>query len=386
MAKTKTARNDRAAQEVIIGTEPDWTVTHDDIEGSIVRAYNWYHYMSTPKKRKEWLLDYMKAEGFGPDEQKLIKGLNFDSIADWKLKPNVRCFQGRMILNGCPMPEYMRNELNDEIKTLINIARQQKQTRDAAKVEEEKKEARKPTVQERLAEVQSEYIGEVEAEIDRWLDDPSKEPEFSVYEWLNRDENAKPTHARAIAEWLEKNYIPELKEEANAKSGETAYPHLKPAQRRKFYNFVKNIADDARSWADNKTKRRKSRKKKGTPAVRKVRSLKFKENDNDLKIGSVTPSKIVGASQLIAFDVDKRKIKVYNAKDGGFDVKGTTILNFDESKSFQKTVREQYLKDVLSTVSKQGKRAVKKKIDAISAKPQSVKGRTNNNLVLMRVF
>ena len=58
-------------------------------------------------------------------------------------------------------------------------------------------------------------------------------------------------------------------------------------------------------------------------------SIKDAEN----KIASISPSKIVGAEVLFLFNSKTNQLSYYHARDrGGLEVKGTSILNFDEDK------------------------------------------------------
>jgi hypothetical protein len=103
-----------------------------------------------------------------------------------------------------------------------------------------------------------------------------------------------------------------------------------------------------------------------------------------LGLTSVKSTDIIGALQLWVYNTKNRKLGVYNAEDaGGFSVKGSTITNFSESKSIQKTLRkpEAMLPDVL----KGGKVFLRNVMDGIRAVESKLNGRLNKDVILLKV-
>ena len=97
------------------------------------------------------------------------------------------------------------------------------------------------------------------------------------------------------------------------------------------------------------------------------------------------PANIVGATQLWIFNTKTRKLGVYNSIDaGGLSVKGTTITNYNESTSIQKTVRKPEV--ILPNVLKGGKIILKKLLPDINAVEQALTGRINSDIILLRVI
>jgi len=75
---------------------------------------------------------------------------------------------------------------------------------------------------------------------------------------------------------------------------------------------------------------RKTRVKKVKSAGTQVSSLKYKKIDPDLKVTSVDPTRIIGASTVYLFNAKTRNLtKLETNKKTGFEVKGTTIQNVD---------------------------------------------------------
>jgi radical SAM superfamily enzyme with C-terminal helix-hairpin-helix motif len=65
-------------------------------------------------------------------------------------------------------------------------------------------------------------------------------------------------------------------------------------------------------------------------------------------------------------------------------VKGTTLKEFDEVKSFKKKIRESYCKQVLKDVATGGKVKLRKVLDEINAKEVPVTGRIGKEMVILR--
>jgi len=62
------------------------------------------------------------------------------------------------------------------------------------------------------------------------------------------------------------------------------------------------------------------------------------------------------------------------------------VYNFDVKKSFAKKIRETYIKDLLTTASKSGIRAIRNKYNSINAKEFIPKGRINGDTLLVCVL
>ena len=87
---------------------------------------------------------------------------------------------------------------------------------------------------------------------------------------------------------------------------------------------------------------KKLRVKKSPSKEKLVAKLKYAKESKELKLVSINPVDIVGAAELWVYNTKTRKLGKYvpgTYKDG-ISVKGTTILDFDETKSVQKTLRK----------------------------------------------
>ena len=145
------------------------------------------------------------------------------------------------------------------------------------------------------------------------------------------------------------------------------------------------IVSDAEKLAKNVKKTRKPRKRKTITADRQVSKMNYQPQDTKLKLHSIDPMKIIGANQLWVFNTKTRKLGIYHAaSDGaGLGVKGSTLQNFSEMESVEKTIRKPA--DVLPKVTEGGKVILRKLMETIKAKPKQLTGRINKHTILLRV-
>lgn len=128
-----------------------------------------------------------------------------------------------------------------------------------------------------------------------------------------------------------------------------------------------------------------SRPRKIVPAklVKKLKYLKtFK--DDDFELTSIVPEKIIGAKTLWVYNTKTRKLGKYvSNSENGFLVKGSTILNFEQSESVCKTVRKP--KDVLDKFVASGKVEQRRIFEEIKATQSLLTGRINSDTIILKV-
>ena len=148
-------------------------------------------------------------------------------------------------------------------------------------------------------------------------------------------------------------------------------------------DFYGLIVDDIDRVIKNATAQRKPRKKKTLSAARLVKKLKYQNEFKKLKLVSVNPEKIIGATELWVFNTRYNRLGVYRAVNSvrGFSVKGCTIQHFDEKESVQKTARKP--KEAVNVLNK---RSLKAMLKNMKTKEQPLTGRINAQTILLGVF
>ena len=249
-------------------------------------------------------------------------------------------------------------------------------------VKEVKKEKPKVSIQDRINEQVSGYIGEIEGKVDDFINSDFKD-KYDCYAHLN-NLGCKAVHARKMREFYMKCYN-ETVDVYNAEDDylNEAWGHLKPKYHKKIMDFYGVIVDDIDRLIKNSTAQRKPRKKKTLSATRLVSKLKYESEHSNLKLVSINPEKIIGCSELWVYNTKYNRLGVYYAENSvrGLSVKGCTIQNFDSSISIQKTARKP--EDVLKTLTK---RTLNKNLKQMKTKEQEVTGRINAQTILLGAF
>lgn len=130
---------------------------------------------------------------------------------------------------------------------------------------------------------------------------------------------------------------------------------------------------------------RKARKVKVKSPVQLVKQMKYMREFPELKISSVSGEKVVGADILYLYNTKTRKLACVHALLGKkLSVKGTTLLNCNETSTTQKTLRkpELQLKEFLTG----GKAFMQKYYDSITSKDSPFSGRINSDTLLLKVY
>ena len=134
--------------------------------------------------------------------------------------------------------------------------------------------------------------------------------------------------------------------------------------------------------AVTKSAARKPRTKKPPKIEKIIGKLKYQRENADFRIASIDPAKIIGAKYLVVFNTKTRDLSLYYANEGGFSVKGTSITNFDETKSFFKKLRKPL--DILPLVDTRIN--AERQFKQLKTEARSASGRINDNTILYMVW
>jgi hypothetical protein len=164
-----------------------------------------------------------------------------------------------------------------------------------------------------------------------------------------------------------------------------AYSHFNAKQLAAIIAMHKKIIDACDIVIVEQKATKAPRKVKQKSADQLVSKLKFKSNDSSYGIASVAPSGLIGAVAAVVFNCKNRKLGLYVAIDAdGFKVKGTTLLNFNEEVSTQKTLRKPG--DVLPEFKKITKPKALKTFKSLTTTDTKLNGRFNDETIILAVF
>lgn len=356
MPKLK-ARTTKAVEEKHVGSEPKpGAELLTNLQ--IIHALNHYNYFYTRKEAIEFLHDYLAK--IDPVLLKNVKRIN-----DYKI-PTTLGYVARMLDRGCILSEDAINFYN---KNLADIQRF------IPPPMERKQREKKQT-----AVVDLSFISDLEIELDKFLFQNGYKSDFVFSHWAQ----TAGVNAAAAAH-IRDHYLPLLAElQSNDKEVKEGYRNVTPKQRKSYITFIQSFITGCETILQNKKQIRQPRKKRAPKVETLIKGLKYQEHDTKLNIQSIHPSKIIGAEQLVTFNTKTRKLSVYFS-DSTFTLKGSTLINVDLEKSYEKTLRKP--DETIPLLMKSGKRAIKTVMDSLSTTQGKIDtGRINKNHILLMVF
>lgn len=372
------------------GSEVPWSIDDAALEdheyqNKIIRSLNYYNYHYSIKDAQKWLVEYFKLhkDVWTPERvSKLSKVMDLIPMTVFSLaklsnmeaplRPsNLEWFNSRLV-------EFEGRASKDE-------------------PDEEKAET-KPTVsiQDRVRDTALVMAAGIDDAIDDFFQNPNTYDLKSVKPVnLLKVAQAKGAHARIIKGFYadEQERFIELVE-GDSKSDEwkelsEGYANLNKVQRKHFLEFLRNIesACDIIIGEAKTVSKRKPKAKKAKPAEELVKKLKFKASDTTLGIVSVPPAKIIGASQIWVYNSKTRKLGCYNAlaDSVGLSVKGTSITQFNEDTSVQKTLRKP-LEQLRDSKDLSRTKMIKWFKDDVKTTDTKMNGRFSEDIIIFKIL
>jgi hypothetical protein len=382
------------------GDEPEWagwkTWPVEKFYKTRARALNFYNYYLDSASMKPMVLDWMKANGYSKVEVSAIKDAH-PNVLPSTVGKLVRCmmrgmpsihphateyFETLPFHDEPPIPkddaDVVRSELHKAL-ALLNTSFGE-ETDDPQKIK-----APMPSPLDRIRErVHKEIVSQLEETVDQWAQSRSGNASFNMSATL-RDSKIPAQGCKTILDWLEKNY-----EEYNGALQRTdeqlveGYAYFPKSELRKIVKSLESMISDVRNHAKIKNSNRKPRAKKVKDASKQVARLKYQQHSADWSLDSVSPTRIPTSQLLCTFNTKTRSLSVYFASGAaGFEVKGTSVKGFDDTRSFCTTLRKpkETLNAVLSSTPKQ----LLKALDSIKTKKKKPNGRINECTVIVKV-
>jgi hypothetical protein len=240
------------------------------------------------------------------------------------------------------------------------------------------------TIQDRIREKVSECVGELEGQIDELVITAFK-ANVSPYAIMHTLD-IKGIHAnRVIDAFKIKRQEFDVVMNTDDKEVKEGYSNFKKTELKKLVAYCDQVIMDGLKIAGAATKSRKPRKRKEKTPDQLVEKMKLCVEFAELNLKSVKPREIIGAMALWVYNTKTRKLGCYHAEDaGGFSVKGTSLTNFNETKSVQKKLRKPEV--TLPEVLNGGKVYLRSAMENIRAVESALTGRINEDTILVRAI
>ena len=351
------------ANVVFSGQEPKFSIELSKMQ--MIWALNWYSQNRTNKDAEKYVTDYFK------------KKLKLDVGALAKDCTSTFAYLCRIIYNGGMLGVKDQIWFDNEVKQIQDRLKVKK-----IKVVEVAVISNVISIQDRIREKSQECIGELEGQLDDYILSDYK-IDASPYGVMHTM-NIKSVHVNRIVEVFRKRRI-EFDNVLNTDDKELkeAYGNFTKPQLKKVVAWCDQVILDCQKVMGSAAQNRKPRKRKVKSPEELTVKVKVLDKFDELKLVSVSATEIIGAMQLWVYNVKTRKVGCYHAEDaGGLSVKGTSLENFNESKSVHKKLRKPEVS--LPELMKAGKVLLRNYMDSIRAVESSLTGRLNGDTILLR--
>jgi hypothetical protein len=283
-----------------------------------------------------------------------------------------------------PIAKDDRDIVKAELHTVLAYLRSLEKNQ---KIEtEEKVVVPTPTVLDKLmTKVDREVIYYLDEMLDKWSESShmTRVDGLSLASFI-RDGKIPPVGCAPIIKWLEKQ-----RDEYQGALDKTCpqlvegYAHMsKPALKNRIATLETMLADVLKHSVVVKGPRKQRVKKVKDPA-KQITRLQYQLESPEYSLKSVEPIRLPSASRAYVFNTKYRTLTVYVATGSiGFEVKGTSLKNFDTTTSFTTTLRKptEVLNLILSSTHKQ----IDKQLEAMKCKKRTPNGRINPQTILLR--
>jgi len=350
------------ANVVFSGYEPKFSIELSKVQ--MMLALNWYSQNKTSKDAEKYVTNYFKKK-LKIDIGSLAKDCN-----------STFCYICRIVYNGGML----------SVKDQIWFDNQIKQIENQMSVKKVKVVEVVPgnviSIQDRIREKSQECIGELEGQLDDYITSDYK-IDASPYGVMHTM-NIKSVHVNRIVEVFKRRRI-EFDAVLNTDDKELkeAYSNFTKPQLKKVVAWCDQVILDCQKVMGSAAQNRKPRKRKVKSPEELTVKVKVLDKFDELKLVSIPATEIIGAMQLWVYNVKTRKLGCYHAEDaGGLSVKGTSLINFNESKSVHKKLRKPEVS--LPELMKAGKVLLRNYMDSIRAVESSLTGRLNGDTILLR--
>lgn len=363
----------RNFEDMAFGLEPEWWNQEITLEFNpeleIGKSFNWYNYTKTNKDAveylKKWMLKYYDKESIR----------NISKLKDWEI-PNHLGWIARMISLGCTL---IANDILQRFTKKIDELIQ--------KGKERKEETEEQKVQEKVSSYkEKQYLAKIDEMIDCFLDTFSYE--YDIYQELLKITKDKKEY-KEILKHVNDTFL-EL-DAAILKTDEDLieiYSCFSTKEKKLYHSFLKSMIEQLVLLTKVELKPRKvSKKKVKTSNVKKqLDSIEYLSEYLELGIKSIPIENTLkpNIKCIVFYDIEKRKLHIMKKGEGTFFYKGKSLYGWDEETSFAYVLRKP--KETILKLIGCNKKQFDLELNKLTTKPQSVNGKINSSMIVLKTF
>ena len=383
--KTKKRKDPMFHDEKHIGSEPVWDTDRAlnlepaAFDAHLRKSFRYYNYFYNQKQLKSLVVEWLQKNAKLTKKQLAVY---IQSGPD--LTPMTLCSLVKALSKGMPLRDREKNYIIGKVMSIVEAAEAAEPV--AKKVGPKLKKGQSiytPTIQDRLAEKTADIIGEIEGEVDNvFANQPTT---MKVYDYLTAKGVAQAQVGKIRDVFVKQ--INELTEAVKGKDEQLkeGYRALKKADYKRIGDFYIKLLADLDSYVSVKKAAKKARAPRAVSKDKIAAKVKFMKESKELKIVSVNPVDIIGASAVWVYHTKYRKIGRYVADSHGgtLTVKGTSIVGYDAAKSTAKTLRKPT--EQLAEFMRAGKIALRTYLKDIKAVETKLNGRLSADILILKV-
>ena len=323
---TKKISKERAKTILAGGSEPAFAditfASNEESTNFLEKSMGWYRQNFQQSIAKDWVVTYLNKNGKS-DQAKRCGGISKSMLKF--IAPYCR-----MHSRGFPMTDAIVEFIEKNLQELLI----------GAKLDS----VPKVSVQDRICTKTHEMLCGLEPVIDNNLESiiQGNKKSNEILQWIDRsDLNA--IMASVVRERLNRTLVDLVaaynKTDMDLVEG---YSFIKRPTMKNIIDALESAVNILNTKITTIKANRKPRKKKIKSPLLQVKGLKYLNKSIEYGIDSVQPCGIIGSQGVIVFNTKNKKATVFVSSEPktGLSIKGSTIIGFDDVKSFEKSVRK----------------------------------------------
>ena len=347
-------------QEAMWGKEPsiEPLLETDSFDAEFSKVLTWYQNNTTDIQRRNWFLEWLN-DGSTEKRIKSLRNSEFTTAG----------ICARLVNRGVEN-RYLLNKLQDYALKFLEMSEGSPW---ASESEEFPESPNKSRVDLRYQQVRD----ELELMFDKLIQNKFS-TEFSMANWI-KSFNPSPAHLVRIREDYQK-LLNEVRLSFSDPYYQEAYSNFTVPQKRRMIEVLEDIAS-----AKKERKQRVVKNKKVKSVESILSKVTWASTDEENNLTSCDPKKIVGSSCALTWNKKYRIVHYLEALPGNsLSIKGTTIQNIDEKKSFSKKIRKP--QEVLPQLMTGGKVACRRSLQELTTHNGEATGRLGEETLILRTF
>jgi len=360
-----------ASEAKFLGDEPVWPdgIGEKSYISELGRGLGWHNYCASEKDARKYLETWIKVHhpATAKHEIELWRAIN---------KPDrTICAVARCHLQGFPLDERDIQRVENYISTWNVKPKKKKKTA-------ENTVGKTFTIQDRIQLQVRNILSELDACVDSAFEGEIPSSSDMLGTIASSGVNLRGPQLKLVTEYLTHNIV-EWQQAYNKEDDQLVEGYAYVA-RRHFKKIIDefNTLLSALSQQQTAIRSQRIRKKKPVDKRKMASKLRFMPEFSELGIKSLKPVDIIGANMVWVYDTKKRKLGYYEAEaKNSLFVKGTKIHGYKIT--CEKILRKP--EEQIPEIMKLRKNQTVTWFDGIRAKCKDLTGRTNPNLILLRI-